>query len=172
MHSAGFHVFLTRPDQGCWFSLRALKGCCLFGNQSSKSWWPHIQKSWSEVWKMRAHYCFSKMQIYKSENHLYLVCLLSLAVRNVQYLIQTPKRILHYLSVFGINAQLEYLDSVLPSALWKQWGLDEAVVGREHEVTSGKLCGSAQSFADLIVGIWWCFLTFLPPFIVNSQTSD
>ena len=26
--------------------------------------------------------------------------------------------------------------------------------------------------ADLIVGIWWCFLTFLPPFIVNSQTSD
>ena len=69
---------------------------------------------------MRAHYCFSKMQIYKSENHLYLVCLLSLAVRNVQYLIQTPKRILHYLSVFGINAQLEYLDSVLPSALWKQ----------------------------------------------------
>ena len=50
---------------------------------------------------MRARYCFSKMQIYKSENHLYLVCLLSLAVRNVKYLIQTPERILFFPALLG-----------------------------------------------------------------------
>lgn len=67
------------------------------------------------------------------------------------------------IGIFGLCASLCPVET--EARLRQSW---VGGVGRGHEW----LQSSAESFADQIVGIWWFFLIFLLPFIINSQKSD